>query len=139
MKQTERNYRKLSRLLGALSVLVLMLAAAAPANAHRRVRPHRHVIVRPSIVIGTPAPVKRVVLVAGKPAAVIDFNVQPKATRIFIDGSYRGTCAEYDGHPQKMHLSPGLHRIRLVTPDGVEITRKVDLVTGYEVNINLDL
>ena len=116
-----------------------MSISVLPATAHRRARPHRHVIVRPSIVIGTPAPVQRVVLVAGKPSAVIDFNVQPKATRIFIDGTYRGTCAEFDGYPQKMYLSPGLHHIRLVTPDGVEINRKVDLVAGYEVNINLDL
>jgi len=80
-----------------------------------------------------------VVLVAGRPAAVVDFNVTPKATRIFVDRTYRGTCAEYDGFPNKMALKPGRHHLRLVTPDGREYERRVELAAGYEVNVNLDL
>jgi hypothetical protein len=91
------------------------------------------------IVTSTPRPVTKVVVVNGRPAAVVDFNVKPRATRIYVDGSYRGTCQEYDGHPQKMYLKPGRHHIRLVTPDGVEVERDVEVAAGYEVNLNLNL
>ncbi len=91
------------------------------------------------VVVSKPRPVRKVVFVSGKPAALVDFNVTPKATKIWVDGSYRGTCAEFDGHPQKMVLRPGTYHIKLVTPDDDVIHRDVTVQAGYEVNLKLDL
>ncbi len=135
MKQENRPGKLFSMTLAAL----LVLGAAAPLAAHWRPSRHRHRSRRATIVVGSPSPVKRVVLVAGRPAASIDFNVDPEQTRIFVNGSYRGTCDEFDGFPQKMYLRPGTYTIRLVTPDGTAIQRKVTLVAGHETNLNLQL
>jgi hypothetical protein len=126
--------RKLRRLALVAAVAVAAGAVASPAAAWRVVhRPHR------VIVVGPRQPLHRTVLVAGRPAALIDFNVTPKATRIWVDGTFRGTCDEFDGHPQKMTLRPGTHHIRLVNPDGIEVERSVTVAAGYEVNLNLEL
>ena len=125
---------QLKKLTLAAAAAVAVVATAVPADAYLRVsyRPHR------TIVVSKPRPVRTVVLAAGKPAAVIDFNVTPKATRIWIDGSYRGTCAEFDGQPRKMVLRPGSHHLKLVTPDGIVVHRDVFLTAGNEINLNID-
>jgi hypothetical protein len=131
MKQTTK--RKV--LIGALGA-VIAVASASPVLAHRGRRPHRHY---PAIVISKPRPVRTVVLVSGKPAAVVDFNVSPEKTRIYVDGTYRGLCDDFDGFPRKMYLKPGKHTIRLVSPSGTVVVERVELAAGFEVNLNLDI
>jgi hypothetical protein len=91
------------------------------------------------VVVSKPRPVRTVVLVSGKPAAVVDFNVSPEKTRIYVDGTFRGLCDDFDGYPRKMYLKPGRHIIRLVSPSGVVVVEKVELAAGFEVNLNLDI
>ena len=129
MRQIRANTIAIAVALGAALTL-----GATVAEAHWRITPRRVVVVTHA-----PRPMKKVVVVAGKPAGVVDFNVKPKATEIFVNGSYRGTCDEFDGHPQKMVLKPGTYHIRLVTPDGNAVERKVSVRAGYEVEINLKL
>ncbi len=122
--------------------LLLTTSLALPAMAHVRVvhrRPRVRVAVAPVIVLGRPRPIRTTVVLGGRPAAVIDFNVKPRATRIYVDGIFRGTADDFDGWPQKMHLRPGTHRIRLETPDGRHVARTVALASATEIDLRLDL
>ena len=138
MKITQRH--RLSRLFAIALVAPALLVPADAATVVVRGRA-RAVVATPraTIVVGKPRRVRRPVYVVGRPAATLDFNVKPSKTAIYVDGTYRGTCDDFDGWPQKMHLAPGRHRIRLVTPDGVRVERDVKLAAATEVDIDLDL
>ena len=77
-------------------------------------------------------------ITVGPGLSVVDFNVEPRTTRIWVDGTYRGVCDEFDGYPQKMYLAPGRHHIRLVAPDGRTVERTVELGRGYELNLDIN-
>jgi hypothetical protein len=132
---------KPNRLGALLAALALLLLTATAAHAHRR--PHRHHHHRHHtkavIVVGQPKPLRTAVVINGVPHGVLDMNVKPRATEVWIDGKLRGTCDAFDGHPNKLHLRPGTHRIKLVTPDGVEVARDVRVKAGVEINVGLDL
>ena len=70
---------------------------------------------------------------------VLDMNVKPRSTEVWVDGTFRGTCDAFDGHPKKLHLRPGTHRIKLVTPDGLEVAREIRVRAGIEFNVGIDL
>ena len=89
--------------------------------------------------MGTPKPVRHAVVINGRRHGVLDMNVTPKETRVYVDGKLRGTCDDFDGYPGKLNLLPGKHDIRLVTPDGVSVERRVSIKAGVEVNVGLDL
>jgi hypothetical protein len=115
------------------------LLSVSFADAHSRARFHRHGRTTAVVVIGKPKPTPRVVTVNGAMHGVLDLNVKPKATRVWIDGHLRGTCGAFDGFPNKLTLAPGIHTIKLVTPGGIEATRDVRVRAGVEVNVALDL
>lgn len=121
----------------AVIATVVIGGCAVVASAHPRLVHHHHSLWR--VRVGAPVSVTRVVLVNGKPASYVDFNVKPKTTRIYVDGIYRGTCDEFDGFPQKMILEPGVHRIRLEGPDGQSVSETVKLQPRTEINLDLDL
>ncbi len=108
-------------------------------DAHPRAHFHRHERTTAVIVIGKPKPAPRVVVVNGERHGLLDLNVKPKATSVWIDGTFRGTCDVFDGFPNKLALAPGMHTIRFVTPDGIEAARDVRVRAGVEVNVGLDL
>lgn len=118
-----------------IAAAVAALAVTPSAWAHWGVAGHVH---RSHFVVGGHAgwPLAQPVVVAPR-QGVVDFNVSPPETRIFVDGTYRGTCEEFDGYPQKMYLRPGLHRIRLQAPDGRQLERTVEIGPGYELNLDL--
>ncbi len=111
----------------AAAVLAFLVLPVAQAHAARAV-----------IVVGKPRAV-RVVKVHGPARGVIDLNVKPKATRVWVDGAYRGTVNQYDGYPGKLRLLPGWHTIKLVTPDGDVARQRVRVRAGYEIDVKLDL
>ena len=91
------------------------------------------------------APVRPVVVVAGKRAprqvvrhGTVDLNVRPKDAEVWVDGTLRGTVDAFDGRPGKLHLAPGVHVIRMVTPEGQVAVRRVTVVAGGETNVRLD-
>ncbi len=100
---------------------------------------HRHHDAKAVLVVGPARAVRRTVVVYGRPAGVLDFDLKPKATEVWVDGRLRGTAGEFDGIPRKLLLAQGPHRLRLVTPDGVEITRNIRVQAGTEIKIGLDL
>lgn len=122
----------------AAGVLVGLLCVSV-ADAHRRPRPHKHTPTTAVIVVGKPRPAHRVVVVNGARHGVLDLNVKPKATEVWVNGRLRGTCAEFDGHPDKLALRPGMHTIKFVTPDGIEAARDIRVRAGVEINVGLDL
>jgi len=108
------------------------------AVAHPRAR-HGHHSSAAIIVIGKPRPVRQSVVVRGRPAGVLDLDVRPKDTRVWVDGRLRGTVDDFDGRPRKLHLAAGDHLVKLVTPDGVEVARVVKVEADVELNVGLSL
>ena len=88
--------------------------------------------------MGKPRTVQ-VVVINGVAHGTLDMNVKPRSTEVWVDGTFRGTCDAFDGHPNKLHLRPGTHRIKLVTPDGLEVAREIRVRAGVEVNVGIDL
>ena len=115
------------------------LLSASLVDAHSRARFHRHGRTTAVIVLGKPRPAPRAVVVNGARHGILDLNVKPKATSVWIDGTFRGTCDAFDGFPNKLALAPGMHTIKFVTPDGIEASRDVRVRAGVEVNVGLDL
>jgi len=109
-------------------------AWAARRHRHR----HTRIWVGHRIVVGKPVVVTPVII-NGRAHGVIDLNVDPDDTEVYVDGKLRGTVDDFDGAPGKLHLLPGTHRIRLQAPDGDEWIRKVKVVAGHEINIKLEL
>ena len=133
-------HRKTLFLLTAF-VCVSMLATAA-ADAHRGVyrhRHHRHHEAKAVIVFGNPQPVQSAVVVHGRPAGILDLNVKPKQTEVWVDGSLLGTVDNFDGRPGKLRLVAGEHRLKLVTPEGVAVARNIRVQAGVEIDVGLDL
>ncbi len=120
------------------TIAIAGIASAAPALAHWDRHPRRHPL-RASIVVSAPRPVTHVVLIDGRPGALIDLDVSPETTRVFVNGSFRGTCDDFDGFPQKLTVRSGRHHLRLVTPDGQTFERDVEVAAGTEVNLELEL
>ena len=77
--------------------------------------------------------------VNGHPFGILDMNVKPRATEVWVNGVRRGTCDDFDGHPEKLRLPAGNHRLKLVTPEGDEIARDIRVRAGVELNVGLDL
>jgi len=115
------------------------LLSPSVVDAHPRAGFHRHGRTTAVIVIGKPKPAQRAVVVNGARHGVLDLNVKPKATEVWIDGRRRGTCDAFDGFPNKLTLTPGIHTIKFVTPEGVEAARDIRVRAGVEVNVGLDL
>jgi len=131
--------RRTTSVTTVCGALLCALLAAPMAEAHRLGRGHHHRHRSALIVVGKPRPVKRVAVIDGRPAGVLDLNVEPRATEVWVDGTRRGTCADFDGFPAKLTLTAGLHEIELVTPDGLVVEREVRVVAGREINVGLDL
>ena len=122
-----------------VAAAIVGLPGAGLVDAHSRARAHRHERTTAVIVVGKPKPAPHVLAVNGARHGVLDLNVRPKATEVWIDGRLRGTCAAFDGFPNKLTLVPGIHTIRFVTPEGIEAARDVRVRAGVEFNIGLDL
>ena len=126
----------------AAALVVVSLLAIAVAEAHHRAYRHRHHRrheAKTVIVVGQPQPVRIAVVVHGRAGGVLDLNVKPKQTEVWVDGSFRGTVDNFDGRPGKLWLVAGEHRLKLVTPDGVEVARNIRVQAGVEVDVSLDL
>ena len=126
---------------GTLTVLAIAgLLCAGFVEAHTRTRFQRHVRRPvPVIVLSKPRPAPAIVVIDGSEPGVLDLNVKPRATEVWIDGAFHGTCDAFDGFPGKLSLAPGLYRIRLVTPDGLDVARELRVRPGIELNVALDL
>lgn len=125
--------------LAAFVITLGVVASLVPAaSAHHRPRHHRHRATA-VIVVARPKPLRHAVVLNGRAYGVLDMNVKPKTTEVWTDGRFRGTCDDFDGHPNKLHLLPGVHRIKLVTSDGIEASREVQVRAGLEINVGLDL
>ena len=124
----------------SLCATALIVLFATSAEAHRRGYRHHHGHrhAKAVIVVGKPKTV-RAVVIDGVAHGTLDMNVKPRATEVWVDGKLRGTCDAFDGHPKKLHLRPGTHRIKLVTPDGLEVAREIRVRAGIEVNVGIDL
>ena len=132
----------LNTLFSVAAFVCVSTLATAAADAHRgahRHRYHRQREAKAVIVFGNPQPVRNAVLAHGRPAGILDLNVKPKQTEVWVDGSLLGTVDNFDGRPGKLRLVAGEHRLKLVTPDGVAVARNIRVQAGVEVDVGLDL
>ncbi len=44
-------------------------------------------------------------------------QVAPSNAEVYVDGYYAGVVDDFDGHFQHLDLTPGLHRIEIVSPE----------------------
>jgi len=128
--------RSLTVLLGGA---IAGLLSVSLVEAHPRARFDHHGRTTAVIVIGKPRPAAHVRVVDGAQHGVLDLNVKPKATQVWIDGTLQGTCEAFDGFPNKLALAPGMYTIRFVTPDGIEAARDLRVHAGVEVDVGLEL
>jgi len=126
-------------LAGALFAGSILTSEQASARTvrHRRLVARR-VWVGRRIVVGRPVVVTPVVI-NGVAHGVIDFDVEPDSTKVYVDGEMRGQVDDFDGAPGKLHLRPGRHLIRLTTEDGDSWTERIRVVAGNEINIKLEM
>lgn len=116
--------------------VALMMAAGGVAEARPRVVRARVRVVRPAPrVVVRPAPV----VVKQEPEGTIDLDVHPEESLVYVDGEYRGEADDLDGFPDVLRLEPGTHRIRIETPDGVTVSRRVWVKAGSRITLDLDL
>ena len=123
-----------SAVAGLALAAFILPAFAVTALAHPGRRPHRH---RAVVVIGKPRPIRTTIVIGGRPHGVLDMNVKPKDTEVWVDGKMRGTADDFDGHPQKLSLPAGPHTLKLITPDGEVYRRELHVTAGTEVELNL--
>lgn len=71
-------------------------------------------------------------------AGSVDFNVKPKDSQVFVDGTYIGVADDFDGgfFGQTAILPAGKHRIRIVAPDGRTEDREIYVMPDRELNFN---
>lgn len=117
-------------------VLVVLVGAWVLVASLTEARPRQR---GPSIVVGKPRPARHEVVVKGTLQGTLDMNVKPKSTEVWIDGQRRGLVDQFDGRPTKLHLTPGMHTVKLITPDGLAVEREVRVTAGNEIDIGLDL
>ena len=90
------------------------------------------------VVVSRPVALAHAVIIGGVAHGAIDLAVRPTTTEVHVDGKLRGQADQFDGHPEKLYLRPGVHQITLITPDGEKYARKVRIVAGQELNLKLD-
>jgi hypothetical protein len=124
-----------------LALLAAGWLAVPDAAAHRRAYRHVHHLqqAKAVIVLGKPQPMKKAARAAGSSTGLLDLNVKPKATEVWVDGALRGTVERFDGRPGKLRLIAGNHRLKLVTPAGLVVARDIRVRPGVEVDVGLDL
>ena len=125
----------------AALILAIMLVAVSTAEAHRRAYRHTHHTQRTKavIVIGKPRPLYEAAIAGGRSTGLLDLNVKPKQTQVWVDGALQGTVDLFDGRPGKLRLIAGNHRLKLVTPEGLEVARDIRVQPGVEVDVGLEL
>lgn len=115
-------------LAGFMTPAAAMVVFRRPAPSH----PARRVIV-----VRRPRAMASPVLIAGRPHGAIDLDVAPRETLVWVDGTLRGKCDDFDGVPSKLYLLPGIHTLELKTPAGEEHREKLRIVAGQEINLSL--
>ncbi len=125
----------MKRILFSIMLAGAMLLPAAPvASAAQRAGGHGH--VRAGVVVGRPI----IVRPYGFPYRYYDpfwygwdypyrvysgpeivtgglrLEVKPNKAQVFVDGYYAGVVDDYDGHFQRLDLTPGGHRIEIRAP-----------------------
>ena len=126
------------RPLAAFAITALLGAGIAEAHSTPRFAGRKRAAV-PVIRLSKPRPAPKIAVIHGTEPGLLDLNVKPRRTEVWIDGALLGTCDSFDGYPAKLSLPPGLYRIRLVTPGGIDVGRDLRVRPGVELNVALDL
>ena len=66
---------------------------------------------------------------------VVNTDVSPEMTRVFLDGRYIGTADDFDGYPDYLYLRPGKYKVSLQL-EGFE-TRDVDIDSRAGMKIDI--
>jgi hypothetical protein len=101
------------------------------------VYPYRYWYPGPGFYAGYYGP--RVVEVRRVNYGSVDFNVDPQQSQVFVDGRYLGVADDFNGFPQTAKLPAGYHDVKIVSPDGRTVGRRIYVAAGEELNFNLNL
>ena len=69
----------------------------------------------------------------------VDFNVEPKEAKVYVDGAYIGIADDFNGgfFGRTATLTAGTHSVRIVSPDGRVEERKIYVMPGRETDLDL--
>jgi hypothetical protein len=68
--------------------------------------------------------------------AVVDTDVSPEETRVFLDGRYIGLADDFDGHPDYLYLRPGNYSLEFRLEGYESATVSVNAKPGAKVSLN---
>ena len=123
------------------TLALTLLLITAFGSAHGRFRSHHHVRVGGAYRHhGFGFHHHHSVVTVRNPAlGRIDFNVNPKNSKIYIDGAYLGIADDFDGgfFGSTARIRPGAHMIRVVAPDGRRVERRIYVTAGREIDFDL--
>ena len=67
--------------------------------------------------------------------AVVDTDVSPEESRVFLDGRYIGLADDFDGHPDYLYLRPGNYSLEFRLPGYESATVSVNARPGAKINL----
>jgi hypothetical protein len=74
-------------------------------------------------------------------AGTISFKVKPVSSEIYVDGAFLGLAKDLNSNVwgTKATLRAGPHDIRIVSPDGTEVSKRIYVMPGKKTKFRLDL
>ncbi len=69
---------------------------------------------------------------------IIQFNVKPESSRVFVDGKDIGAVQELQGRHHEAKMPTGYHEIRVVSPDNQSYVRTVFVALGEKYKFEHD-
>jgi hypothetical protein len=64
---------------------------------------------------------------------IVEFDVKPKNSSVYVDNKYLGTVSQLSGRHHEADLPGGYHAIKIVAPDGRTVERTVYLAVGQKL------
>lgn len=116
-----------------LGLAMVLAASAASADVGVGV----HVRVAPRVWIGANWHwVPAWVAVSPNPnLAVVDTNIHPKHTRLYLDGRFIGLADDFDGYPDFLYLEPGKYRLECRLGGYQTNLVEIEAEAGYRYDI----
>ncbi len=112
-------------------LLAVFMATAGSVAADVGVR--LHVRVAPRVWIGANWHLgPRWVMASANPnLAVVDTNIHPKHTRLYLDGRFIGLADDFDGYPNFLYLEPGRYQLECQLGGYRTEVVKIEAEAGY--------
>lgn len=120
-------------------VLLALVGVAGPVGAD--VNLGVHVRIAPGVFVGArwhsvPA---WVTMAPAANLAVVDTNIHPKHTRLYLDGRFIGIADDFDGFPDFLYLRPGHYRLECRLGGFNDEVVEIDAKAGYRHDLRFHM